>query len=63
MIAGDPGHSDNEERELLIGESALGHFLVVVFTRRPGHSIRLISARFATAHERRRYEQNRGISL
>ena len=32
MIADDPDVSDEEYRELLIGESARGHFLVVVFT-------------------------------
>ena len=63
MIADDPDHSHEEERQWLIGESARGRLLVVVFTRRHGPSIRLISARPAGRHERRRYEQNRGISI
>jgi uncharacterized DUF497 family protein len=50
------------DREWLIGESSRGHLPVVVFSRRPGPTIRLIGARFAGAHERR-YEQNRGISI
>jgi uncharacterized DUF497 family protein len=48
----------DEERFVTVGADALGRILVVVFTWR-GRRIRLISARSATVHERRRYEGNR----
>jgi uncharacterized DUF497 family protein len=48
----------DEERFVTVGADALGRILVVVFTWR-GRRIRLISARSATVHERRRYEENR----
>jgi len=48
----------DEERFVTVGADALGRILVVVFTWR-GRRIRLISARPATARERRRYEGNR----
>ncbi len=47
--------SDDEERWVTMGRDALGHVLIVVYTWR-GESVRLISARKATARERRRYE-------
>ena len=46
----------DEERFVTIGSDALGRVLVVVFTWRR-QRIRLISARPATARERRRYEE------
>lgn len=46
-----------EEREILIGDVD-GQLLVVVYTFRNGRH-RLISARKATAHERREYEDGR----
>jgi uncharacterized protein len=49
-------HSGEEQRYLLIGTSSSGRVLVVVHTER-GRRIRLISARPATAHEKRAYEQ------
>jgi len=54
----DPLHSDEEDRFVIVGESASGHTLVVVHTHR-GESIRIISARQATSRERKDYE--RGI--
>jgi uncharacterized DUF497 family protein len=48
--------SDEEERWVTMGLDALGRVLVVVYTWR-GESVRLISARSATARERRRYEE------
>lgn len=45
-----------EERWVTVGMDALGRVLVVVFTWR-GESIRLISARRATSHERSEYEE------
>lgn len=47
---------DEEERCVTMGLDALGRVLVVVYTWR-GESVRLISARRATARERRRYEE------
>jgi len=52
----DVVHSVEEQRYLLIGRSSSGRLLVVVHTER-GRRIRLISARPATAHEKRVYEQ------
>jgi uncharacterized DUF497 family protein len=47
--------SDDEERWVTMGLDVLGRVLVIVYTWR-GESVRLISARKATARERRRYE-------
>ncbi len=52
----DPLHSDEEDRFIILGESASGHTLVVVHVNRE-ENIRIISARKATPHERRNYEQ------
>jgi len=51
----DPDHTD-ENRFVTIGKSALGRLLVVVHTERV-ETIRLISARVATRHERIAYEE------
>ncbi len=56
-IFDDPDHSDEERRELIIGHSAAQRLLVVSFTDR-GRRTRIISARQATARERKDYEQN-----
>jgi uncharacterized DUF497 family protein len=52
----DPDHSMQEERSLVVGRSFRQRLLVVAFTER-GDSIRIISAREATRHERRIYEE------
>ncbi len=52
----DPDHSSEEERYLLLGISSAGRLLVVAFAERPPRT-RLISARQATQHERRTYEE------
>ncbi|MEZ5480539.1 MAG: BrnT family toxin [Thiolinea sp.] len=57
LVISDPMHPDSEERFILIGRSEKQRLLVVVHTER-GNVIRLISAREATNHERRKYEQN-----
>ena len=49
-------HSENEDRFTLLGQSQRQRLLVVVHTERSG-SIRLISAREATARERKNYEE------
>jgi uncharacterized protein len=51
----DP-YTRDEERWISLGMDALGKILTVVYTWR-GDRIRLISARPATAHERRQYEE------
>jgi uncharacterized DUF497 family protein len=53
----DPLHSDEEERFILIANSAKNHLLVVVHTER-GERIRIISARKATKKEREQYEED-----
>ena len=52
----DPAHSDEEERYLVIGESSNDRLLIVSYTER-GDTARLISAREATAAERKDYEE------
>ncbi|HEX9733902.1 MAG TPA: BrnT family toxin [Thermoanaerobaculia bacterium] len=45
-----------EQRQVSLGSDALDRVLVVVYTYR-GQDIRLISARRASARERRQYEE------
>ena len=49
----DP-YSEQEERWISLGMDSLGRLLVVGYIWR-GEKIRLISARYATPHERRQY--------
>jgi uncharacterized protein len=56
MTIPDPDHAGDEDRFLIIGLSSQRNLLVVVHTIR-GERIRLISARLATKHERRNYEE------
>ena len=56
-IFDDESHSEEEQREIIIGHSADDHLLVVSFTEREG-AIRIISARRATKRERQDYEEN-----
>lgn len=51
----DPLHSNDEDRFIILGNSGLQRLLVVVHTYRE-NTIRIISARMATARERRDYE-------
>lgn len=51
----DPDHSVAERRLLTIGYSSKGRLLVVSHTERGG-SLRIISARLASAKERKRHE-------
>ena len=55
-IVADPRHSSLEERRVLLGISAEGRLLAVMYVER-GEAIRIISARRATRHERRDYEE------
>ena len=52
----DPDHSDDEEREITIGEAERRVILTASHTDRNGIT-RIISARKANAKERRRYEE------
>ena len=52
----DPDHSEEEERFILLGSSETERLLTVVHTER-GDTIRIISARLATGHEREAYEE------
>ena len=56
----DPDHSIDEERFVIIGKSGERSLLVVVHTNR-GERIRLISARLATRHEKRNYEEGETV--
>ena len=58
MLMADPDHSVDEERYVLLGESSRRSLLVVAFAERPPRT-RLISARRATRHERRQYEEDK----
>ena len=51
----DPDHSAGEERLITIGQSTAGQLLVVCHLEQ-GDTIRIISARRATSHERKDYE-------
>ena len=51
----DPAHSIGERRFVTIGYSKKGRLLVVSHTER-GKTVRIISARPATRHERKRHE-------
>ena len=53
----DPIHSEQEQRSLIIGNSAGGRLLLVVFTE-ADDQIRIISARDASVRERREYEEH-----
>jgi uncharacterized DUF497 family protein len=53
----DPDHSEGEERMVTFGLSSADRLLVVAHTER-GDAIRIISARVATQHERRIYEED-----
>jgi uncharacterized DUF497 family protein len=59
----DEDHSDQEERWITLGRTDNGQLLVVVHTHQEVSpteaAIRLISARTATPHEQRDYEQGR----
>ena len=53
-----PDDYPDEERYVTMGEDILGRLLVVIYTWR-GDSIRIISAREASARERQYYQGNR----
>ena len=51
----DPDHSRGEHRLITVGVSSQGRLLVVAHTER-GSAVRIIKARPATAHERKKHE-------
>ena len=53
----DEEHSQNEDREYVIGNSSFQRLLIVFFTERARDLIRIISARRVTKIERRDYEE------
>lgn len=53
----DPDHSDAEQRFLVLGMSQASRLVVVSYVERSPRT-RIISARLATSHERRKYENN-----
>jgi uncharacterized DUF497 family protein len=55
VTVADPDHSIGEERFITIGQSSSGKLIVVCHSEQ-GDTIRIISARGATAHERKDYE-------
>lgn len=56
-IFDDAVHSEEERREIIIGQSAANRLLLVCFAERQG-AIRIISARRATKRERQDHEEN-----
>lgn len=56
VTGADPDHSEDEERLITFGMSSSGRLLVVAHTERDA-AIRIISARVATSHERKIYEE------
>ena len=58
VLMSDPDHSEEEEWYLILGMSMRGRFLVVSHVEYPPRT-RLISAREATQHERREYEEGK----
>ncbi|MBI3409434.1 MAG: BrnT family toxin [Planctomycetes bacterium] len=54
-IFDDEVHSEDEQREIIVGHSVKNRLLLVCFTER-AEAIRIISARLATKKERRDYE-------
>ena len=52
----DPDHSIGEERWLIFGQSRMARILAIIYTHRRG-KYRIISARLATRHERKTYEE------
>jgi uncharacterized DUF497 family protein len=53
----DPDHSENEYREITIGQSVKQRLLFVSHAQR-GNRIRIISAREATREERKQHEED-----
>jgi uncharacterized protein len=59
MTFPDPDHSVDEDREITIGHTMDGGLVLVAHCERRG-KLRIISARLATATERKQYEEEIG---
>ena len=59
-IHDDLAHSTRERREIIVGHSNQSRLLLVSFSER-GNVIRIISARKATSHERKDYQERDSI--
>lgn len=57
LIIPDPLSSNGEERALLLGQSEQNNLLIVCHCEYLFNHIRIISARPATAHEKKHYER------
>lgn len=58
FIFDDTAHSEEEQREIIIGISTLRRIVLACFVERMENVIRLISARPATRQEIKDYEEN-----
>jgi uncharacterized DUF497 family protein len=58
FIFDDEAHSEEEQREIIVGRSALRRMILVCFVERLAEAIRIISARPATRQEIKDYEEN-----
>jgi uncharacterized protein len=56
LVFGDPDHSGDESRFIIMGRTKRGLLLVVAYTER-SNSVRVISARRATRRERNIYAE------
>ncbi|EAH8851045.1 TPA: BrnT family toxin [Campylobacter lari] len=59
LVVFDEDHSDDEERFYLLGVSNKERILLVVHCYREGDTIRIISARKATAKEKKQYKDQK----
>ncbi len=59
VIFDDPAHSFGEQREIIIGYSDQNKLILVCFTEKNNHIIRIFSSRLTTKKERKDYEQNK----
>jgi uncharacterized DUF497 family protein len=57
-IFADEDHSTVEPREIIICHSILKRLVLVCFTERPGHRVRVFSARRATPREQKNHEDH-----
>jgi len=57
VIFDDDEHSQDELREIIVGQSVLGRLLLVSFTERDKMLVRIVSARKATRRERKNHEE------
>ncbi|HEX8252659.1 MAG TPA: BrnT family toxin [Thermoanaerobaculia bacterium] len=59
IIEDDDEHSDDEDRFIIVGMSAHERVLLAVYTVRSQTSVRIISSRHTTRHEKRAYENHK----